>query len=230
MQKPPVKENPRRPFFARFLLFWLHPLVLVPLILMVSSLLLVPSLMLIGTPVTLPEFAGPEQEDFWSLQKKMVDVKPNADAVVALSLSEFNAFLSGMQIPPEGGFCLQRLRCLVRKDEISLYVIGSGFFMRNLVFQIDFNNTGAPLQITRVMINSLELSGGHWFAAYVIDYLKKLASINSESSLARILAGKGKIEFQPEEVVLRGEFMPTRQKTETEELPVVELEEMPAED
>ncbi|KAF1080258.1 MAG: hypothetical protein GQF41_3426 [Candidatus Rifleibacterium amylolyticum] len=228
MQKSPAIDSQRRPLFVRFLLFWLHPVVLVALILLVSSLLFVPSLMLISTPVNLPEFAGPEQEDFWSLQKKMIDVNQSASPL-KLTPSEFNAFLSGCQIPPEGGFCLQRLRYLVNQDHISLYVIGSGFFMRSLVFQIDLKSSATSLQTAQIKINSLELDASHWFAEHVIDYLKRLASRNAESSLARILAGKGNIEFLPDGVVLQGEFMPTRPKTETEELPVVEIEEMPAE-
>jgi len=228
MQKSPAVVSPRRPFFVKFLLFWLHPVVLLMLILLVSSLLLVPPLMLISTPVDLPEFAGPEQEDFWSLQKKMIDVNQSA-APLKLTPSEFNAFLSGCQILPEGGFCLQRLRCLANKDLTSLYIIGSGFFMRSLVFQVDLKNTDASLQTMQVKINSLELPGSHWFASRVIDYLKMQATRNTESSLARILAGKGSIEFLPDGVMLRGEFMPPRQKAETEELPVVEIEEMPAE-
>jgi len=228
MSQTPAAEKPRRSFFVRVLLFWLHPVMFSLLVLVVAALLLISPVMLISTPITLPDFAGPEQEDFWSLQKKLVDLEPAAASSIKLSPSEFNAFLSGFQIPPEGGFCLQRLRCAVNKDGATLYVIGSGFFVRNLVFQIDLKKSDDQLQVERLKINSLDLAGDNWFAYYVTDHLKKLATKNTESSVARILTGKGSIEFMPDHVLLQGDFMPTRAKPQTEELPVLEPEEMPA--
>ncbi len=229
MSQLPTTAAPRRSFFARILFFWLHPVMFSLLVLIVAALLLISPVMLIMTPATLPDFAASEQEDFWSLQKKLVDLEPSAAAAVKLTHSEFNAFLSGFQVPPEGGFCLQRLRCVVTQNGVTLYVIGSGFFMRSLVFQLDLATAEQSMRLVSLRINSLELAGNNWFASYVIDYLKKLAARNAESSVARILAGKGKVEFMPDHVLLHGEFMPIRQKPEPEELPVVEVEQLPAE-
>ncbi|PKL48942.1 MAG: hypothetical protein CVV42_08075 [Candidatus Riflebacteria bacterium HGW-Riflebacteria-2] len=211
------------------LLFWLHPVMFSLLALIVIALLLVSPIKLISTPVTLPDFAGTEQEDFWSLQKKLVDHEPSATASVKLTHAEFNAFLSRYQTPPEGGFCLQRLRCVVDNNRITLFVTGSGFFMRSLVFQIELKKTAEQIRVECVKINSLNLAGNNWFAAYVIDYLKKQAVKNAESSVARIISGKGKVEFMPDHVLLQGEFMPTQEKPASEELPVVENEETSAE-
>ncbi len=229
MSQTPAAEKPRRSFFVRVLLFWLHPLSFAFLLVIVTSLLLVSPIMLISTPVALPDFAGPEQEDFWSLQKKLVDLEPAQAGSVKLSSSEFNALLSGFQLPPEGGFCLQRLRYAADSEKITFYVIGSGFLMRSLVFQIDLKRHTEQIRVERVKINSLDLAGNSWFASYVIRYLARLATRNPESSVARVLDGKGKVEFQPDHVLLQGEFMPIRQKPETEEVPVVESEEIPSE-
>lgn len=229
MGQPPVNDKPSRSFFVRLLWFCLRPEMLLLIALILGSLLLVPPVMLMTTRVTLPDFAAPEQEDFWSLQKKLVDIEPSAAASIQLTYAEFNAFLSRFQPPPEGGFCLHRLRCIADKERATIYAIGSGFFIRNLIFQIHLNIDNAQINVERLQINSLELSGNNLFATYVVDYLKKLATGNSESSVARILNGKGNVEFQPGQVLLRGEFMPTLQKSETEELPVVEIEEIAAE-
>lgn len=229
MSQTPAAEKPRRSFFVRVLLFWLHPVMFSLLVLVVAALLLISPVMLISTPITLPDFAGPEQEDFWSLQKKLVDLDPAQAGSVQLSSAEFNAFLSGFQIPPEGGFCLQKLRYSADNEKITFYVIGSGFFMRSLVFQIDMERPTELIRVERVKINSLDLAGDSWFASYVIRYLTRLATGNPESSVARVLAGKGKVEFQHDHVLLQGEFMPIRQKPETEEVPVVESEEIPSE-
>ena len=67
-------------------------------------------------PVTLPEFAGPDQEDFWRLQEKRLDLENIASPTLILKPSEFNAWLNAWQIPPAAGFCLQRARFIPGND------------------------------------------------------------------------------------------------------------------
>ncbi|EKD84476.1 MAG: hypothetical protein ACD_39C00026G0003 [uncultured bacterium] len=224
MSQPAVKREPPRSFLARILYFCLHPVMLIIIAAVISAVFLAVPFGLLITPITLPDFAGPEQEAFWTLQKKLLDIENAQAASVTLTQSEFNAFLTGYQLPPEDGFCLQRLRCSTDNASATLYVIGSGFFMRSLVFQLGISVVDAQLRVERLQINSLSLSDTDWATRYVLQYLKNLAMKNAEGFVARIIEGKGKVEFADDLIVLKGEFMPVRPKQEAEELPTVEIE------
>ncbi|EKD83463.1 MAG: hypothetical protein ACD_39C00664G0001 [uncultured bacterium] len=224
MSMPTAKGELQRSFFVRTLFFCLHPVMLVIIAMAVAAAVFAAPFRLLITPATLPDFAGPEQEDFWTLQKKLVDVENSESAAVSLTQSEFNAFLSGYQLPPENGFCLQRLRCNADNASATLYVIGSGFFMRSLVFQLEIILADSQMRIGDIQINNLVLGSGGLGTKYVLQYLKKLAMKNAESFVARIIEGRGSIEFGADNIVLKGEFMPVRPKTETEETPTVEID------
>ncbi|MBU1108155.1 MAG: hypothetical protein KKB51_15895 [Candidatus Riflebacteria bacterium] len=217
-------KEPKRSFIIRMLYFCLHPVILVILILAIATIFLATPFRLLIKPVELPEFVGPEQESFWSLQEKQLDMENSAGNVLSLSHSEFNAFLAGYQIPPEAGFCLQRLRCIADNASATLYIIGSGFFMRSLVFQLGMSLADSHLQIERLHVNSLELSSKNMAGKYVMQYLRDQAMKKPESFVAKILLGKGNVEFSADQFLLMNEFMPTFQRSEQEETPIVENE------
>ena len=224
MVQPASSNKPKRSFIARVLFFWLHPVMLVILALAVAALFLAAPFRLITRSVELPDFAGPEQESFWRLQEKLLDLENSHDTMLTLNHSEFNAFLAGFQMPPESGFCLQRLRCIADNASASLYIIGSGFFMRSLVFQLGISMADSKLQIERLHINSLELAGGSWGSRYVLQYLEGLAMKMPDSFVVKILQGRCSVGFSADNIVLKGEFMPARPRSEVEETPTVESE------
>ncbi len=224
----PTATRVKRPFMLRIVYFVLHPLSLFFLVGLVAVLFLAAPVRLMISPVTLPEFAGPEQEDFWSLQKKLIDNERSQTAGLSLTTSEFNAFLTRFQVLPEAGFCLQRLRCTTDETGAALYVIGSGFFMRSLIFKLEIAAENTQLRVVNIKINSLEIPATNWFSRQVLDYLRSQAVKNTESFVTKVITGKSSIEFFNDHVRLAGEFMPTKQKNENEELPDIEEEELPA--
>ncbi|HAE40932.1 MAG TPA: hypothetical protein DCG57_20215 [Candidatus Riflebacteria bacterium] len=225
MSQPAAKKvKPQRSLVARIVFFCLHPVVLVIIAAAVAAVVFAAPFRLLITPAALPEFAGPEQEAFWTLQKKLVDLEISETTAVTLTHSEFNAFLSGYQLPPEKGFCLQRLRFSADKDGATLYVTGSGFFMRSLIFQLGISAAASQMRVNRLQINSLVLDADTIVAKHVLQYLKDLAMKNAEGFVARIIEGKCRIEFGADLVVLKGEFMAVRPKPEAEEMPTVENE------
>lgn len=133
-----------------------YPLVILLILAVISWYSLADAVSGIINPVELPQFSGPEQEDFWTLQEKRLTLVENHNETVILSPSEFNALLAGINFAPTNGFCLQRIRFLPGElNQGQLYLIGSGFFMRSLVFRIGVkvSASGHP-EVTQIAVNS----------------------------------------------------------------------------
>lgn len=161
---------------------------------------------LISTPSTLPDFSGPEQEDFWSLQEKRLDLENTASPTLSLTPAEFNAYLSAWQIPPVSGFCLQRTRFVAGDGRGTFYLIGSGFGMRNVVIQIEISKVGLRLLPGKIQINSWPVPLSGWVRTRIDTFLHNLLSIDPNGLPVRFLDGRAIFDFSANNIVLSGTF------------------------
>ena len=184
----------------------LYPAATMLILTLVFIFLLAEPLRLIVTTTTLPEFAGPDQESFWSLQQKRLDLETLASPSLELTPSEFNAYLSACQLRPMNGFCLQRIRFAPGAKSGHFYFIGSGFLLRNLVFQVEAVKTGLQIMPGKLKINSWLVPDNGFLRGYLIKYLRSLPEAGPDSTISRYLAGKSSFDFSESLITLTGQF------------------------
>lgn len=160
----------------------------------------------LAAPPALPEFAGPRQEDFWSLQEKRLDQENIASPSLSLTPSEFNAYLNSWQIPPVYGFCMQRARFVPGDTQGTFYLIGSGFAMRNLIIQVEAINSGTQLQPGKIRINSWAVPESGWVRNQFDRFLFALLTVTPDGLPVRFLEGRATFAFSANEILLNGAF------------------------
>lgn len=178
-EKNPVKSSPGclRKLFVGLGCGCVYPMVILLIIAIISWFTLSEAVNGILTPVNPPEFTGPDQEDFWTLQEKRLTLVENRQTSVSLTPSEFNALLAGISFPPSQGFCLQRIRFISGDAENKghIYLIGSGFFMRSLIFALEVRISAAgKLELGKIQVNSWLVPDSGYFRSKVIQYLAKI--------------------------------------------------------
>jgi hypothetical protein len=157
----------------------------------------------ITTPVKLPEFSGPAQQDFWSLQEKRLARQDAPDSFITLSESEINAFLAMISLPPKQGYFLHRLRFKPQKEQGRLFLIGSGFFLRSLVFtlEISVDEDSRPV-IKGLAINSWQVKPQSLAWRQTLKYLQTVFNEKTVKELQLLNSQKFKIELQDQKIKL----------------------------
>lgn len=124
---------------------------------------------MISEPINLPEFTLPEENDYLSLQEKLIDAKSNDSKELTLSLAEYNAYLSKIQTQISLGYYLQKVRFNIEQNRPVLYVFGSGFTKRELNIKIQFSST-LPFRVEQVCWNKYAVPPDG-VTKYISDYL-----------------------------------------------------------
>lgn len=205
MAKPASKEKPG---CAKKMLLGMgcgciYPLIILIFLGGISWFYLANAFSNLTKPVVLPDFSGPAQENFWTLQEKRLALEESSKKSLALSPSEFNALLSSVSFPPKNGFCLQKLRFIPGEKKGTLYIIGSGFLMRSLVFTlfVTTNPAGKPI-VSKIMINSWVVPENGIFRTKAIEYLHSIFSPSVLPELNLLSVGKASISFSTATVTL----------------------------
>ena len=136
-------------------------------------------------PVTLPEFAGPDQEDFWRLQEKRLDA---------------------WQIPPAAGFCLQRARFIPGNDSGTFYLIGSGYMLRSMVIQIELKKTAEGYGVAAIRFNRWQVPASGWVRRQSENIIHRILSTDKDRLALDYLSGQAAFSFDSESVNLSGRF------------------------
>ncbi|MFZ5951316.1 MAG: hypothetical protein ACOYXC_11450 [Candidatus Rifleibacteriota bacterium] len=148
----------------------------------------------------LPDFAGPEQEDFWTLQDKRLKQVETQNDIIDLSPSEFNALLARIDLAPAKGFCLQRIRFVPELGKGRLYLIGSGFFMRSMIFTLGINATTGKPKIESITVNSWKASG--FGRDKVEKYLNEIFTPARVPEIEQVISEQFRIDIQPDKISL----------------------------
>jgi hypothetical protein len=198
----PEKKGRFRTFLVGLGCGCVYPAVFAIILILTGLFFLADPFRLAVTVPTLPAFAGPEQEHFWSLQEKRLDQENAKDPVLQLTPGEFNAFLSSMQFLPAAGLCIHRVRFVPQENSGRFYLIASGFFMRNLIVQIEIRANDR--KTGDLMINSLLLPAGSWINAKAISFLHDVLVSSKIKAIEDIFQGKSEFSFDHQSVTIRG--------------------------
>ncbi len=157
-------------------------------------------------PVELPEFAGPEQEDFWKLQEKRLDLENVASPTLILKPSEFNAYLNAWQIPPAAGFCLQRARFVPGNDSGTFYLIGSGYMLRSMVIQIELKQAEKGLEAGSIRFNFWQVPDSGWVRRQSENIIRRILAADKNRLAIDYLNGQATFSFDADTITLSGRF------------------------
>jgi hypothetical protein len=156
----------------------------------------------ITKPVKLPEISTPSQSDYWHLQEKQLVASRRTDSFVSLTQAELNAFLSTISLNPYRGFCLHRIRFHANENgKIQLFLIGSGFFIRNLVFVLDLSiNSESKPEIDSIAINNWKPEKSSFLYRQIRNYLNRWFSEKRLQVITLIDNPDFKIEISSQEI------------------------------
>ncbi len=147
----------------------------------------------------LPNFEGPNEQDFWSLQEKKLgkSFKDNLiDQSFNLTSGEYNAFLSSIRITTTDTFCLLKVRHTFKDKELRYYLIGSGYTLKRLVISFVLSNDGNNTFISEITLNSWKVPGSSLYERYIISIIKDLAKSDKSGILDNIISGKIKPKLE----------------------------------
>ncbi len=150
-----------------------------------------PIIKAIRTETALPNFEGPTEHDFWSLQEKQLQDKDNnnSDKEWNLNHGEFNAWLSSIRVPPVSGLYLIKARHSYINNELRYYLICSGYTLKrlNISFIVDNNN---PANIKNIKVNSWVIPSGSIYEKYIICLINDIANADKSRLLNKIIQGE----------------------------------------
>lgn len=154
-------------------------------------------------PPQLPDFAGPEQENFWSLQEKRLDLEATEKRQLKLSESEFNAYLSFLEYPPAGGICINRIKFIIKPECGTFYLLSSGFFMRSLIIRIDLSRDEVP-SIMAVHFNDFTISASSIFFTRALHYLEYLLIHGSFNPVQELKSKNAGFTYDDQGITMTG--------------------------
>ncbi|MGM0598974.1 MAG: hypothetical protein ACQETH_04050 [Candidatus Rifleibacteriota bacterium] len=149
----------------------------------------------------LNEFSGLKQEDYWSLQEKRIVLLENDKKNIELTPAELNALLSRINLAPYQGFYLHRIRFLPHKNEGVLFLIGSGFFLRSMVFSLDISFEN-EVEIEQIYLNAWKIPNPGFFHDKIKNWLKNLLSPDKSSLLRAFYQNANDIEVSSNSIIL----------------------------
>ena len=150
----------------------------------------VPIIRAVAAEEKLPEFEGPTEHDFWSLQEKTIGNKDSQDyKSLGLTSGEYNALLASIQIPPVSGFCLNKVRHSYKNKELRYYLIGSGYTFRKLVISFVVFKDAANSYPSEIRVNSWKVPGDTLKEKYVKGVISDVAEADKSGLLKKIISG-----------------------------------------
>ncbi|MBR4569830.1 MAG: hypothetical protein IKO19_04105 [Candidatus Riflebacteria bacterium] len=150
----------------------------------------VPIIRAVAAEEKLPEFEGPTEHDFWSLQEKTIGNKDSKDYnSLGLTSGEYNALLASVQIPPVSGFCLNRVRHSYKNKELRYYLIGSGYTFRKLVISFVVFKDGQHSFPSEIRVNNWKVPGDTLKEKYVKGIIGDVADADKSGLLKKIISG-----------------------------------------
>ncbi len=159
---------------------------------------LIPIFSAVRTEINLPDFDGPSEQDFWSLQEKLLNKKADDESESSekkewdFTPGQFNAMLSSIQIPPVSGFCLSRVRHEYKDKELRYYLIGSGYMQKRLVISFVVSNDGKNSQPSEIRVNAWKPSGDSKEEKFVKGIITDIANADKSGLLEKIITGQMK--------------------------------------
>ena len=150
----------------------------------------VPIIRAVAAEEKLPEFEGPTEHDFWSIQEKTIGNKDSQDYnTFGLTSGEYNALLASIQIPPVSGFCLNKVRHSYKNKELRYYLIGSGYTFRKLVISFVVFKDGSHSYPSEIRVNSWKVPGDTLKEKYVKGVICDVADADKSGLLKNIISG-----------------------------------------
>lgn len=149
----------------------------------------------VRTDVRLPQFEGPEEQDFWNLQEKLLNDREamkndyyftNWD----LTPGQFNALLSYIQIPPVAGFCLARVRHEYKDKNLRYYFIGSGFTLKRLIISFTLRRDEKSCKPSEIRVNCWKVPGDSIEERLVMMIISSVANVDKTNLLNNLISGK----------------------------------------
>jgi len=130
------------------------PLIFI-VILGIAAIFLLPSLSAPSSgPSSLPKPVEISREDKWSLQDKLKTAASQPDPIkLNLTLPEFNALLSRVDLKLAAGFALTKAWSFPSQDGLSLVLEGSGFWMRRLSVVLQFATPPEGRRLKKMLFN-----------------------------------------------------------------------------
>lgn len=154
---------------------FIYPLLILAVIALFTGIYMAEDMKQIAEPPVLPEFSGPTQQHHWSLQEKRFEL--NDEQSLVLSREEFDAFLTSYSVKPSLGYCLHRIRFVPEKESGIFYLLGSGFFMSDLIIKAETLKADSEIKIGKIHLNSWQVPETGFFnrrvKSLLYDFLKK---------------------------------------------------------
>lgn len=156
----------------------IYPLFAIIIVFGISWYLFVDTQRLIRKPIDL-NIASSRQEDFWKLQEKRMSMSDaNSTDTIELSPSEFNAYLSSFSFKPYSGFFLDKMQFLPETNKGTLFLIGSGLFMRSFIITVELSFKGKS-KVVSVMLNCWKVPENSLVLTKVLNFIFKLYTSNN---------------------------------------------------
>ena len=147
----------------------------------------VPIIKAVSVEEKLPDFEGPSEHDFWSLQEKLLGSQDIGS--LKLTNGEYNALLASIRIPPVSGFCLSRVRHSYKDKELRYYLIGSGYAFKKLVISFVIFKDGQNSYPSEIRVNSWRVPGDTLKDKYVKGIINDVADTDKSGLLKKIISG-----------------------------------------
>ena len=186
-----------------------YPLAILVIISIVTWFSVANSIEDIIKPVKLPNFAGPTQQSFWKLQEKRLIALDKEKLKLNLSLDEFNAFLSAFSFKPYYGYYLNKIRYAQINKSNTFFFIGSGMFLRSLVFEFNFQIEDGENRLKAIKVNNWTVPAKGLIKDQIIAFIENLLKANN--LLYKTTYNKDwKIKFLEEKIQLEGTIVSHR--------------------
>lgn len=153
----------------------------------------------------LPEFDGPKQDDYWALQElllKRQSVDESEKQEINMTHGQFNAFLASIQVPPQYGFCLHRIKHISQNENVRYYLLGSGYMQKHLTISFTLRSDSSKAKIADIIVNSYELNKDSLGYNHVIDIIKSIAAADKGGRFSKILDNSYDISASDEGIVI----------------------------
>ena len=147
----------------------------------------VPIIKAVSVEEKLPDFEGPSEHDFWSLQEKLLGSQDIGS--LKLTNGEYNALLASIRIPPVSGFCLSRVRHSYKDKELRYYLIGSGYAFKKLVISFVIFKDGQNSYPSEIRVNNWRVPGDTLKDKFVKGIITDVSDTDKSGILKKIISG-----------------------------------------
>ncbi len=155
-----------------------------------------PILKSVSTDAVLPEFEGPTDHDFWSLQEKNIKELIATQQDISLTNGEYNALLSSIRIPPVSGVYLHRVRHYYKDKELRYFLICSGYTIRKLYISFVVGKNEKGFFPSEIKINNWKVPGDSFYEKFTKKIINDLANTDKSGLLTKIITGSLNPKFE----------------------------------